>query len=271
MRCQPCRWRVGAVPGALGSLAGMDMVIGPRSGPVDQSDLAWAYPWPDAPRWIRAMMLTTLDGAAYGNDGASGSISSKADRAVFNVTRRLADAALIGAGTMRVERYRPMKAKPELADQRASLGLAAAPGLVLVSQSLDIPWEEDVFSQSTITPIVVTSESADPDRLAVARDRCDVIALPGERVDPVALIDALEERGLHRIVCEGGPHLLRELSAAGLVDEADISVAPMIAGGGQIVTGVALESPLKFELVHAIEHEGFLFNRYVANGRGVPA
>ena len=55
------------------------------------------------------MMVTTLDGAAAGPDGLSGSISGEADKLVFDAVRREADAVLIGAGTMRAERYGPFR------------------------------------------------------------------------------------------------------------------------------------------------------------------
>lgn len=230
---------------------------------LDEVSLADAYPWPPGP-WLRAMMVTTLDGAASGPDGRSGSISCAADRRVFAETRRLCDAVLVGAGTIRSERYRPMLAKAEHAEQRAELGLAVAPVVAIVSGSADLPWEEPLFRESALPVLVFTSDSAHVDSLAVARQHADVIALPGERIDPREIVRVLHERGLRRIVCEGGPVLLRHVAQAGLIDEADISIAPVIAGGGQVVTGPAFDSPVAFELAQVAWAEGFTFHRYLA-------
>ncbi len=77
-----------------------------------------------APRqpWLRVNMVTTLDGAATGESGTSGSINNAADKRVFDTLRGLADAVIVGAGTARIERYRP----------------AAVP-IVVVSRSGDVP------------------------------------------------------------------------------------------------------------------------------------
>ena len=83
-------------------------------------------------------MVMTLDGATVGPDGLSGSISGAADKRVFMETRRLADVVLVGAGTIRAERYRPMVAKPEWQDARADAGLAPAVQVVIVSGRLEM-------------------------------------------------------------------------------------------------------------------------------------
>lgn len=242
----------------------MDMIVGQNAGPMNEDDLATAYPWPTGRPWVRAMMVVTLDGASTGADGLSGSISSEADRLVFAETRRLADVVLIGAGTLRAEHYRPLLAKPEAIAERESLGLAAAPCLVIVSASLQLPWSDPVFSESTIRPMVITVENCDGAALVEAHKHADVTILPGSHVDPRAVLAFLEARGLLRVVCEGGPHLLADFAHAGVINEADITVAPLIIGGGQKVTGTAMFEALRFRLVHSIASEGFLFNRYVS-------
>lgn len=241
----------------------MDMLLGHKAGPMSPEDLAAAYPWPVGQMWVRAMMVLTLDGASTGADGLSGSISSEGDKRVFAETRRLSDAVLVGAGTIRAEHYKPFRANPKAADERAALGLAVAPLLVIVSASLHLPWADPVFSESAIRPLVVTVENCDGAALATARQHAEVVLLSGSHVDPAALLDYLRSRGLLRIVCEGGPHLLSEMSHAKVLDEADITVAPLIVGGGQKVTGTPMFEPDRFRLVHSIADDGYLFIRYV--------
>lgn len=240
------------------------------AAPLDSIDLAAAYPWPDSTPWIRAMMLLSLDGAVAGADGRSGSLSSATDRAVLAEVRRLSDVVLIGAGTLRAERYRPMKARAEDAAERSRLGLASAPVLAIVSRSLDLPWDEPVFRESARRPLVLTAQSAPAAALAVAGQHAEVITVPGDDVDPPALVAGLLDRGLTRIVCEGGPRLLASLSAQDLVDEADITFAPVLASGGQVATGSAVIEAARFDLAHAIVDDGFLFTRYVARRARIP-
>src|SRR5687767_5218558 len=94
----------------------MRVLIGP-----DSDDLKTLYAAPKQP-WLRVNMITTLDGAATGESGTSNSINNAADKRVFDTLRGLADAIIVGAGTARIEGYRP----------------AAVP-IVVVSRSGDVP------------------------------------------------------------------------------------------------------------------------------------
>lgn len=208
-------------------------------------------------------MVMSLDGSAWGPDGRSGSISSPTDRRVLAEARRLCDVVLVGAGTIRAERYRPMIARPEHAAARSAVGLAPAPVVVIVSASLDLPWEEPLFAESTMRVVIATCADADQGRLATAREHGEVLVLPGSTVDVGMLVAELHRRGLRRIVCEGGPRLLRDVAAAGLIDEVDMSISPVLCGGGQVVTGEPLPAAVQLELAHAIAADGFVFCRYL--------
>lgn len=242
------------------------MITGPRTGELDDDQVLEAYPWPEDGRsWVRAMMVTTLDGAAAGPDGLSDSISSTVDKAVFDAVRRLADAVLVGAGTIRAEGYGPMLAKPADADRRIAAGQALAPVLTIVSRSLTLDWDGDLFTESTMRPLVITGSGADASRVARAEVHCDVVVTDDEMVAPATVVEVLEQRGLRRIVCEGGPTLLESLIEADLVDEADITVSPMFAGTAHSPRTPGLEHTAGFELKHVLLAESFLMARYVRN------
>ncbi|MGJ9423155.1 dihydrofolate reductase family protein [Aeromicrobium sp. CF3.5] len=241
------------------------MIFGPQRGPVSADELADHYPWPDRAgrAWVRAMMVSTLDGAGAGADGLSGSISGSADRDVFTAVRRYADAVLVGGGTMASERYGAMKAVSDDAERRAAQGQAEAPRLVVVSGSLDLPMGDDGFLGSTAAPLVLTGSGADPDRVAALEDRCEVVRAPDARVPPQWAIDQLVDRGLWRIVCEGGPTLLRDVSAAGLLDEADLTFSPRLVGTSATPNTDLITDPGAFELTHVLTADHFLMSRYV--------
>ncbi len=233
-------------------------------GTPPSGDLTDAYDWPAA-TWVRACMVMGLDGSIAGPDGLSGSISSPTDRAVLSAIRRFADAYLVGAGTVRAERYGAVRAQPEAIERRAAAGQAPAPTLAIVSATCRFDWDDAAFTASDNRPIVLTVGSCNPvDRAAAAR-WCDVLVVGEERVEPRVALDALAERGLTRVTCEGGDSLLAEMVRADELDEVDLTVAPVVAAsarparpGPGVLTGMRLHQLL--------EDDGFLFARYV---RGV--
>ena len=121
------------------------LLPGPRE--VVTGDLVDLYDWPQA-RWVRACLVQSLDGALAGPDGLSASLSSRTDRAVLAAVRALADAYLVGAGTVRAEDYGPVVARPELVQRRLARGQAAAPTLVVVSARCRFDWPSSRFTEA---------------------------------------------------------------------------------------------------------------------------
>ena len=241
------------------------MIFGPQRGPVEHDDLSDLYPWPerDGRAWVRSMMVATLDGAAAGADGLSGSISGDADGAVFSAVRRFADAVLVGGGTLSAEEYGPMRAaEDDLAPRRGS-GQADAPVLAVLSGSLTLPMDQDGFLASDVPPIVFTTADPDAERLAALRERCEVVQADGDTVAVSWVIDRLVERGLWRVVCEGGPSLLRDVAEADRLDEVDLTFSPTMAGTGTTPSTDVLSTTRGFTLIHVLTADDFLMTRYV--------
>lgn len=219
----------------------MKLLVGP--GPAD--DLAAAYAPPRTP-WLRVNMVSSLDGAATGKSGKSGSINNAADKAVFDVLRTLADAVVVGAGTLRVEGYRPLSDKP----------------LVVVSGRASVP--ERLRSASAGSVLMATCSTAPG--LGEARSLLgeEHVILAGEStVDLHGVVAALHSRGLTHLLSEGGPTLLAALLAADLVDELDATIVPrLVAGDGpRIVEGPPVDVPLT--LHQLLEDDGTLLGRWL--------
>lgn len=90
-----------------------------------------SYAWPSGP-WLRANMVTTVDGATQGPDGLSGSINNAADHEVFHLLRRTADVVLVGAGTARAEGYGPAAVPMVVVGHELPPGLVGDPSVRLV-------------------------------------------------------------------------------------------------------------------------------------------
>ena len=243
----------------------MEIIYGPRRGPVASADLPEHYPWPEraGQAYVRAMMVCTLDGAAAGADGLSGSISGDADGEVFVAVRRFADAVLVGGGTLKSEEYGPLHSTDEDAARREAEGQATAPVIAVVSGSLKLPLGDDGFTGSTQRPLVFTTADPDPERLAQVNERCEVVQADGDTVEIDWVVEQLVARGLWRIVCEGGPTLLRDAADAGLLDEADLTFSPMLVGSSTTPDTDVLDDPRSFALQHVLTGDHFLMARYV--------
>lgn len=238
----------------------------PAGAEPDDDALARLYAYPDGPSWLRANMVSTLDGAATGPDGRTGSINNEADHRVFMLLRALADVIVVGAGTARAEGYgRPRPPRGALASVRA--GRSAAPALVLVSRSASLPLKlaaheaaEDDGDVYLATRAGAGEEAIDAAREVLGEDK--VLVLGTDEVDLRGLLDHLVGLGLPRMLTEGGPHLLRDLAAAGIVDEICLTVVPQVIAGEhpRILEGAGVDAGLSPRLL--LEAEGTLLGRW---------
>ncbi|MFJ1872516.1 pyrimidine reductase family protein [Streptomyces chartreusis] len=254
------------VPGGSGGLPGGDLVD--REWSLAELGLAYAYPAPgpgEPQPWLRANMVSTLDGAAQ-HDGRSQPISTATDMRIFGTLRALADVVIVGAETVRQEGYRPARARAEFAGAREAAGQGPAPAIAVISASLDLDFGLPLFTSPSVPTLILTGAAAAPDRMAAAEKAGArvVIAGDGVGVDPVRVVRALAELGHTRLLTEGGPRLLGQLVASGVLDELCLTISPMLTAGDaqRIAGGPSVAVPKRFELVSLLEEEGFLFSRY---------
>jgi riboflavin-specific deaminase-like protein len=231
-----------------------DTTVAEQLGDLDLQGLAHS----DRP-YLVLNFATTLDGRAAIN-GRSGPIGSKADTEMLQRLRTRVDAVMIGAGTMRAERYGRMVSNPDFRAYRESTGLAADPLGVLVSNRLELPWDTGLFTDGGGEVVIFTASDQDPPETATP---VTVIRHP----DGVELDRGLEwlltERDVKSVLCEGGPTLHGRLRERGLADELFLTFAPKIAGGeGPRVLEGALQDVDQVELAWLLESEGELFARY---------
>jgi riboflavin biosynthesis pyrimidine reductase len=219
-------------------------------GDHQTDDLSALYAAPRSP-WLRVNMVSSVDGAATGDSGKSGSINNAADKVVFDLLRTLADAVVVGAGTLREEGYRPLADKP----------------LVAVSRRASVPPRlRDAPAGSVLMATCASAEHLEEARAVLGADH--VIVAGDDSVDLAGVLASLHERGLTQILSEGGPTLLAALLAADLVDELDATVVPRLVGGSgpRIVDGPPVDVPLSLHLL--LEEDDTLLARWLTQ-RGV--
>ncbi|MEU0487906.1 dihydrofolate reductase family protein [Nocardiopsis sp. NPDC006139] len=235
--------------------------IAPRTAaPGDEVSgeaLAVLYAHPE--RWTRANMVATLDGASTGGDGLTGSINTPPDNEVYRLLRDLADVILVGAGTARAEGYR----RP---GPRVRPGRTPHPDVAVVSRSALVPPGLAAPARGRGGAWMVTRAAAGEDALERARAQLGadrVLVHGGIEVDLGAALADLAGRGLSRVLCEGGPSLLADVAAQGLLDELCLTTVPVLAGGEarRIAFGVPSDLELCPRLI--LESEGTLLHRFV--------
>lgn len=235
---------------------------------VDGPELAelYAYPEEAARRpWVRANFVTTLDGAVTGDDGRSGSINTGADRAVFSLLRALSDVIVAGAGTVRTEEYRRARTAPRWRWVRRA-DQAPHPVVAVVSRSARLPSSllepcADAGGVLLLTCRAAGAEALERARAGLGEDQ--VVVFDGDGVAPADVLRVLADRGLRRVLCEGGPHLLHDLAAADLLDELCLTLAPRLVAGDRLrlLAGRPIEQTFVPRLL--VEADGTLAGRWL--------
>jgi riboflavin-specific deaminase-like protein len=222
---------------------------------LDLIDLAYA----DRP-YVVVNFAVTVDGRAA-IEGRSAPLGSSTDTEMLQRLRTRVDAVMIGAGTMRVERYGRMVSDPGLRQRRERDGLPHDPLAVIISGRLDLPWDAPLFTDGGGRVLIFTLAEIDP---PPTETPVRVVRHDGPSIDLVEALRYLrQERGVRGLLCEGGPGLHSELQSLGLVDELFVTVAAKLSGGPEprMIEG-ELPQQIEWELAWLLEERGELFARY---------
>ncbi len=218
--------------------------------------------------YVLLNMVSTVDGRAT-LGGRSGALGGGADRELFNELRGAADAVLVGAGTVRAERYGRIIRQSERRRSRRERGLSEEPLACIVSNRLSLPADLALLADPASAVVILTSSQASLPSTAAKVEY--VREQRGGQLDLPAALGRLRERfAVQVLLCEGGPHLNGQLLSAGLVDELFLSLSPKLASGGEtrgdpalrIIAGPELEPPVELELRDALDSDSHLFLRY---------
>ena len=210
-------------------------------------------PLPRSYPHVFSNFVSTLDGVVSFNTkghASGGDISgfSAQDRMVMGLLRAIADVVIIGSGTLDVDRRHVWTAEaifPKLADEyrrlRTALGKRGAPLNVIVSGSGAIDLRLPVFASGKVQALIVTTaagakrlrEQQAPDsvQIRVIRNSAGAGRHGADAIPARAILDEVRRVSPgKRILVEGGPLLLGDFYAEGLLDEQFLTLAPQVAG-----------------------------------------
>jgi len=228
----------------------------------------WERPQRTPPRpHVLLNMIATADGHAT-LGGRSGALSGPADRALFHALRSAVDAVLVGAGTVRAERYGRIIADAATRALRRRSALSEEPLACIVSGRMRLDTDIPLLAQPAARVAILTASDAS---LPATQAHVDYIRAPrGGQLDLRAALAALAERfSVRTLLCEGGPHLAYQLLADGLLDELFLTLSPKLLGekgaGGDalgIIAGGELQPPAELQLLAVLRSDSQLFLRY---------
>ncbi len=231
---------------------------------VDALVAAEERPPPVGRPWLLVNMISSLDGAIT-VEGRSGGLGGPADRAVFHALRAAGDVVLAGAGTVRAERYGPARPSEAQRAARRARGQAEAPAIAVVTRSLDLDLTSKLFTAADPPTIVITCAAAPAERRHLVAEQADLIVAGQDDVDLAAALAELAARGVDVVTCEGGPRLNGDLLAADLVDEWNLTLAPVLVGdtSDRASTGPRPAAPRQLRLDRLLEGDGLVIGRWV--------
>ena len=261
-------WRLAGWPAPAAGARIRDMW--PKPGLVDLDDDELHDRLATDAGHVRLLAVTSIDGLAAVN-GTSAALSSPGDQRVYQAVKRDADVLLIGAGTVRAERYGPTPLSALQIARRRSMGLAPHPTVAVVSRSLDLDLTGPLFQQHTgrhvpPRPILIAPAASAACIDPALAEHVDLVVAGETDVDLAVAVQQLRSQGHQRLVCEGGPSLAGAMTRAGLLDEICMTITPQLlavpgpritdsSGAGQGADDWQLRRSL-------IDEQGNLFLRY---------
>jgi len=163
----------------------------------------------------------SLDGRIATASGHSKYINGPAGLEHLHRLRSLADAVVVGVGTALAD-------DPQLTVRRVE---GPHPARVVIDPAGRLPSGARILAGDGVRRLVVTAQGTQ----CALPAGVDIVALPpsGRHIAPPDILAALAERGMQRILIEGGADTVSRFLAAGCLDRLHVMVAPIILGSGR--------------------------------------
>ena len=156
-------------------------------------------------------------------------LSNEADFDRVDEVRASCDAIIVGAVTVRTDNPRLLVRSQARRDERTARGLPSSPMKITVSETVDFDVDSNFFTAGDTEKLIYTSSG----RVRDARARLGPVATivdGGRRVRMRRLSEDLADRGVGRLMVEGGGVVHTQFLADDLVDELQLVVAPFFVG-----------------------------------------
>ncbi len=232
-------------------------------------------PFPQAARWlaighslrvsrgrpfVQLKLAVDVDGLIPAGDGAPQFVTGEEARGLAHLVRAEADAILVGRGTVEADDAELTCRLPGLADR--------SPVRVVLSRQARLPRQARMLRSIATYPIWLICAADAPAEDRAELERLGVVVIPvrtgaGDPTDMEIAMRALAERGITRVLVEGGPQIAASCLAADLIDEALIFEAAIRSQG----KAIRLFAPVGISAVKQRENLGLYGERLIGRDR----
>ena len=196
--------------------------------------------------YVLVNMAVTADGKIDTVERSGARISGPADRARVARLRASADAVMVGGRTLLREDPRLTVRESALQRERIASGRPAQPAKLAIVSRIGAPGEADALPVESRflhdgggRVLLCTTTRTSRAAIDWLREQgAEIIVHGRDRVDLAETLAELPIAGIGRLMVEGGSTLVASLLEAGLVDEMQLAVAPLIFGGETAPTPV---------------------------------
>tara|TARA_B100000959_G_C14813407_1_gene554786 strand:- start:105 stop:776 length:672 start_codon:yes stop_codon:yes gene_type:complete len=219
--------------------------------------------------FVSINMAMTADGKIASADRKISTFSSRADHAHLLKLRDKANAIITGAGTL--------NAQPKITLGPGKKTRKNPPLRVIASGRGQVDLQHKIFRTKGAPTIILTTDRISRRRLKELKVTADIVEIFGEKeIDFLSAFNFLRaEWGVKRILSEGGGHLNDSLFRAGVVDELNLTVCPLILGGTDAPTisdGIGFDrlsdaAQFKLKSRKLVKNEMFLVYQVMRNSK----
>ena len=220
--------------------AGLEVALGERETEAATLNQAFFHAVRHGRPFVTAKWAMTLDGKLATSIGDSKWISSPASRHLVHQERDASDAIVVGIGTVLADDPRLTVRLESNTPKRSPRPIG--PVRVVFDARARTPATSQLFADIQSAPVLIaTTDAADPERVReLRRVGAEVVVFPSHEhtVDVRAVLDELGQRGVNRVLLEGGSALFGSFFERHLIDRILAFVASSLAGGQQAISPI---------------------------------
>ncbi len=173
-------------------------------------------------RTVLAQMGQSLDGYIATEIGHSHYVTGERGLDHLHRLRALSDVVLVGANTVVAD-------NPQLTVRRVP---GSNPARAVIDPHGRVPNDRTIYQDCAAPTLVLTTRKTSTGRTWPRNVEPVVVPDEDGQLSPDAIIETLSERGLDRVLVEGGGITISRFLQAGMLDRLHICVAPLIIGSG---------------------------------------